>query len=53
MAPPMVPVIKALIRTLDSKEMKALAEEALEKETVEEVRALVRARVPAAAAVEG
>jgi phosphoenolpyruvate-protein phosphotransferase (PTS system enzyme I) len=53
MSPPMVPVIKALIRTLDSKEMKALAEEALEKETVEEVRELVRKRVPAAAAVEG
>ncbi|NMB55729.1 MAG: phosphoenolpyruvate--protein phosphotransferase [Leptolinea sp.] len=53
MSPPMVPVIKALIRTLDSKEMKALAEEALEKETVEEVRDLVRRRVPAAAAVEG
>lgn len=53
MSPPMVPVIKALIRTLDSKEMKALAAEALEKETVEEVRDLVRRRVPAAAAVEG
>jgi phosphotransferase system enzyme I (PtsI) len=53
MSPPMVPVIKALIRTLDSKEMRLLAAEALEKETVEEVRALVRARVPAAAAVEG
>lgn len=52
MAPPMVPVIKALIRTLDSKEMKVLAAEALEKETVEEVRDLVRKRVPAAAAVE-
>jgi len=53
MSPPMVPVIKALIRTLDSKEMKALAAEALEKETVEEVRDLVRRRVPTAAAVEG
>ena len=53
MSPPMVPVIKALIRTLDSKEMKKLADEALEKETVEEVREFVRARVPAAAAVEG
>jgi phosphoenolpyruvate-protein phosphotransferase (PTS system enzyme I) len=52
MSPPMVPVIKALIRTLDSKEMKILANEALEKETVEEVRAFVRARVPAAAALE-
>lgn len=53
MSPPMVPVIKALIRTLDAKEMKALAAEALEMETVEEVRELVRKRVPAAAAVEG
>ncbi|HEX7556574.1 MAG TPA: phosphoenolpyruvate--protein phosphotransferase, partial [Leptolinea sp.] len=53
MSPPMIPVIKALIRTLDSKEMKILAAEALEKETVEEVRALVRARIPAAAALEG
>lgn len=53
MSPPMVPVIKALIRTLNAKEMKALATEALEKETVEEVRGLVRNRVPAAAAVEG
>jgi phosphoenolpyruvate-protein phosphotransferase (PTS system enzyme I) len=53
MSPPMVPMIKALIRTLDSGEMKILAAEALEKETVEEVRAFVRERVPAAAAVEG
>jgi len=53
MSPPMVPVIKAIIRTLDSKAMKALAAEALEKETVEEVRALVRERVPQAAAIEG
>jgi len=53
MSPPMVPVIKALIRTLDSNEMKKLAEEALDKETVEEVRELVRKRVPAAAALEG
>ncbi len=53
MSPPMVPVIKALIRTLDAKEMKALAAEALDLETVEEVRELVRKRVPAAAAVEG
>jgi phosphotransferase system enzyme I (PtsI) len=53
MSPPMVPVIKALIRTLDSKEMKLLAEEALEKETVEEVRDLVRKFVPAAASLEG
>ncbi len=53
MSPPMVPVIKALIRTLDAKEMQALAAEALELETVEEVRELVRRRVPAAAAVEG
>ncbi len=53
MSPPMVPVIKALIRTLNAKEMKSLAAEALEMETVEEVRELVRNRVPAAAAVEG
>ena len=53
MSPPMVPVIKALIRTLDSKEMRILAAEALDKETVEEVRALVRERVPAAGVVEG
>jgi phosphoenolpyruvate-protein phosphotransferase (PTS system enzyme I) len=53
MSPPMVPVIKALIRTLDSKEMKLLVDEALEKETVEEVRDLVRKFVPAAASLEG
>ncbi len=53
MSPPMVPVIKALIRTLDAREMQALAAEALNRETVEEVRELVRKRVPAAAAVEG
>jgi phosphotransferase system enzyme I (PtsI) len=53
MAPPMVPLIKALIRTLDSREMKTLASEALDQETVEDVRALVRQRVPKAAAIEG
>lgn len=53
MPPFMVPVIKAVIRQLDAREMKVLAAEALELSTAEEVRGLVRARVPSAGVLEG
>ena len=53
MAPVMVPVVKALIRQLDAREMKVLAGEALEMATAGEVRALVKARVTSAGVLEG
>jgi phosphoenolpyruvate-protein phosphotransferase len=53
MSPPMVPVVKSIIRTLDAKEMKALAAEALELGTAGEVRELIRGRVPSAGVMEG
>ncbi len=53
MAPVMVPVVKALIRQLDTREMKVLTDEALEMATTGEVRGLVKARVPSAGVLEG
>jgi phosphoenolpyruvate-protein phosphotransferase len=53
MPPFMVPVIKAVIRQLDTREMKGLADEALKLGTAEEVRGLVKARVPSAGLLEG
>ncbi|BCY19540.1 phosphoenolpyruvate-protein phosphotransferase (plasmid) [Leptolinea sp. HRD-7] len=53
MAPVLVPVVKALIRKLDTREMKGLADEALKLSTVDEVRGLVKARVPSAGVLEG
>ncbi len=53
MAPVMVPVVKALIRQLDAREMKVLADEALEMAAAGEVRGLVKARVPSAGVLEG
>jgi phosphotransferase system enzyme I (PtsI) len=46
MNPPMVPTIKQILRNLDSKEMQTLAEEALQKESPEQVQDLVEEKVP-------
>ncbi len=48
MNPPAIPLAKQIIRTLSLEETKALAEEALEQEDPEAVKALVRERVPTA-----
>jgi phosphotransferase system enzyme I (PtsI) len=48
MNPPAIPLAKQIIRTLSLEEAKALAEEALEQEDPEAVKALVRERVPTA-----
>lgn len=44
--PPVVPLVKQIIRSLDSNEMKELARQALELESPEEIKALVQERVP-------
>jgi len=46
MSPPMVPVIKQILRHLDAREMRLLAEEALQMETPKEIKELVKHRVP-------
>ncbi|HDZ23912.1 MAG TPA: phosphoenolpyruvate--protein phosphotransferase, partial [Desulfobacteraceae bacterium] len=46
MSPPMVPVIKQIIRNLSAEEMKELAEEALELGSPDEIKELVKEKVP-------
>jgi len=46
MSPPMVPVIKQIIRNLSAEEMKDLAVEALKLETPDEIKGLIKERVP-------
>ncbi len=47
-SPPMIPIIKQILRNLDSEEMKMIAEEALNMDSPEEVMNLVRSLVPVA-----
>lgn len=44
--PPVIPLVKQIIRSLDSREMKELAKAALDLESPEEIKALVRERAP-------
>ena len=46
MSPPMVPLIKQIIRTLNAGEMKTLAEHALELDSPEAIQEYVKKRVP-------
>ena len=46
MVPPIIPVIKQILRRLDSKEMEKLAEQALQLESPAEVQDYVREKVP-------
>ncbi len=46
MSPPMVPVIKQILRNLNAKEMRLLAQQALELETPQEIQQFVREKVP-------
>jgi phosphotransferase system enzyme I (PtsI) len=48
MSPPMVPLIKQIIRNLNTEEMRGLANEALNLESPEDITALVKSRVPLA-----
>jgi phosphoenolpyruvate-protein kinase (PTS system EI component) len=48
MNPPAIPLAKQVIRALTLHEVRAVAQEALSLESAEAIRALVRARVPAA-----
>jgi phosphotransferase system enzyme I (PtsI) len=46
MSPPMVPLIKQIIRNLNAGEMKSLAEYALELDSPEAIQEYVKKRVP-------
>jgi phosphoenolpyruvate-protein kinase (PTS system EI component) len=46
MSPPMVPLIKQIIRNLNAQEMKSVAEHALELDTPEAVQEYVKKKVP-------
>lgn len=46
MSPPMVPIIKQIIRNLNAKEMKPLAEHALQLDTPEAVQEYVKKKMP-------
>ncbi len=46
MSPPMVPVVKQILRSLNAQEMQALAEQALQLETPQEIQQLVKEKVP-------
>lgn len=46
MSPPMVPVLKQILRGLNAAEMKSLAAQSLELETPEEIQSFVKKQVP-------
>ena len=46
MSPPMVPLIKQIIRNLNAEEMKPLAEHALQLDSPEEIREFVKTSIP-------
>jgi len=46
MVPPIVPIIKQILRGLDSEEMKVLAERALQLESPAEIQDFVREQIP-------
>ncbi len=46
MNPPMVPVVKQILRNLNAQEMQALAEQALQLESPQEIQQLVKDKVP-------
>jgi phosphoenolpyruvate-protein phosphotransferase (PTS system enzyme I) len=48
MSPPMVPLIKQIIRGLNAEDMRGLANEALNLESPEAIQALVKSRIPIA-----
>ena len=53
MSPPMVPVLKQILRGLSATEMKALAEQTLQLETPKEIRDFVKQKVPFIAELVG
>ena len=46
MGPPMIPIIKQILRELNAEEMKTLAEEALKLETPEDIKEYVKQKIP-------
>jgi phosphotransferase system enzyme I (PtsI) len=46
MNPPMVPVVKQILRNLNAQEMQSLAEQALQLESPQEIQQLVKDKVP-------
>jgi len=53
MSPPMVPLIKQILRGLNANEMKSLAEQALQLESPQQIKELVKKRVPFIAKLVG
>lgn len=53
MSPPMVPLIKQILRGLNANEMKSLAEQALQLESPQQIKELVKKRVPFIAELVG
>ena len=53
MSPPMVPVVKQILRNLDTKEMQALADEALDLESPQDIQNFVKEKVPFIAELVG
>jgi len=46
MNPPMVPLLKQILRALDAKEMKAIAEQALQLESPQQIEDFVKKKIP-------
>lgn len=46
MSPPMVPIVKQILRHLNAEEMKSLAEQALQLESPQEIQQLVKEKIP-------
>jgi len=53
MNPPMIPMAKQILRSLDASEMKKIADEALDLETPAEIQAFIKKKVPIIAEISG
>ena len=53
MSPPMIPLIKQIIRNLDTEAMKSLAEEALMIESPDDIQKYVKSKIPLIAEITG
>jgi len=53
MSPPMIPLIKQIIRNLDTEAMKSLAEEALMIESLDDIQKYVKSKIPLIAEITG
>ena len=53
MNPPMIPLAKQIIRNLDTREMKKIAEQALELESPADIQAFIKEKIPFIAEITG